>query len=142
MEEVHGPLGAYLACLNTHGTKADPYQLIYAVMAICRAKKWWEDESSRLMRSRWMAIDAILESDEGKLAIPEYAYDGHTLKGKRLMEKGEADLRFAGHWIGMLWRAEASKAVNGASINDLRWEDVPLNPKDVERAKKLDGDWK
>lgn len=123
MEEVHGDFGIYLANLNTHGTKADPYQLYYAVMRFCKAKKWWEDEHSIYMRRLWAEnVRVLKQKEEDKmLDIPRYAHDRHTSKGKSLVTKGEADLRYAGQWQGMIWR---EKAFEQHGTIDVEWDAV------------------
>lgn len=123
IEEVHGGFGTYLANLNTHGTKADPYQLYYATMRFCKAKKWWEDEESILMRKLWAENVRVLKQKEKDkmLDVPLYAHDRHTSKGKTLMQKGEADLRYSGMWQGMIWR---QKAFEQHGTIDVEWDEV------------------
>jgi len=131
ISEVHGNFGIYLGMLNTHGKKADPYQLYYAVMEFCDARKWWEDDESILMRDLWAKnAKAIKEKDtEEMLLIPDYALDGHTRKGKALMKDGKADLRYSGCWQGMIWRQKAMEQFGTILIP---WEDVKWEPGELE----------
>ena len=130
MEEVHGDFGTYLAALNQHGSKADPYQLYYAVIRFCKAKKWWECEESTKMRLLWAKYAKILKenNEEEKLEIPYYAHDRHTAKGKALMKAGKADLRYSGTWMGMIWRRKAMEQFGRIDVpwEDVKWEDGEL----------------
>lgn len=137
MEEVHGDFGQYLGLLNQLGTKADPYQLYYAVMRFCKAKKWWEDPESCRMRDLWGKNQRALKDGEKLFDIPLYAHDRHTSKGKALMKTGEADLRYSGMWNGMKWR---QKAFEQHGTIDVEWDDVKWEDGEYDYWDKMERD--
>jgi len=136
MKEVHGDFGIYLAVLNTHGKKADPYQLYYAVIRFCKAEKWWEDEASVEMRLFWAKNAEALKKDRKHLHdVPEYAYDSHTRVGKQRMKDGTADLRYSGTWMGMMWRA---KAYAQFKTIDVEWDTVAWEEGELEHWQMME----